>query len=115
MPSPTRLMPHTSEQNAAYVRERAQRDPVFQVKRRQTARAHKGDHRQLYLPVRMEDYEPVLETRIERVPADSGTAKWFDQWKKLRRDGWAVTVLVSPDRKTLVGLACRWGERWRHA
>jgi len=110
------MTPYTQEQNSAYVHDRAQRDPVFQMKRRDTARTHAGfEPRQMYLPVRMEDYEVVLETRIERVLADSGTAKWFEKWKRLRRDGWDVTVLVSPDRKTLVGLACRWGERWRWA
>lgn len=109
------LMAHTRAENIAYVRERARRDPVFQMKRRDTAREHKGQPpRQLYLPVTMEDYEPTLETMLERVAADSRTAAWFDQWKQLRRDGWSVTVLVSPDRRSLIGLACRWGERWRY-
>jgi hypothetical protein len=100
--------------NTLYVRERAQRDPVFNMKRRDTARVHAGHPpRQMYLPVTMDDYEAVLETMIERVPANAQTAKWYEGWKQLRRDGWTVTVLVSPDRSSLVGLACRWGERWR--
>jgi len=108
------LMPHTREQNTAYRRARYHDDPVFQVKHREAANATKGLPARGYLPVTLDDHVPALETRIERVPADSGTAKWFDKWKQLRRDGWNVTVLVSADRRSLVGLACRNGERWRY-
>lgn len=109
-------MPHTREQNTAYRRERYHRDPVFQVKHREATNATKGlPPRTGYLPVSLRPHEDVLETRIERVAADNGLSKWLERWKRLRRDGWDVTVLVAPDRQTLVGLACRNGERWRSA
>lgn len=104
----------TQAEQSAYAKRRYHSDPVAQVKHREVTRATKGAlPRQLYLAVGIEPYEAELETMVERVPADSGTARWFDGWKQLRRDGWDVTVLVSPDRRTLVGLACRNGERWR--
>jgi hypothetical protein len=51
----------------------------------------------------------TLETRIERVPADSKIPGWLAEWAMLRRAGWDVVVLLAPDAKTLVGLGCRYG------
>jgi hypothetical protein len=111
------VSPYTTQAaQSAYAKRRYWSDPVAQVKHREVTRATKGAQaRQLYLPVGIEDYVPTLETMIERIPADKRTGKWLEQWKHLRRDGWTVTVLVAPDHKSIVGLACRWGERWRWA
>jgi hypothetical protein len=42
---------------------------------------------------------------IERVPSDSQLSKRLAEWGALRRDGWDVTALLAPDRKTVVLLA----------
>lgn len=106
-------MPHTREQNTRYRRERYHADPVFQVKHNEATRATKGLAPREYVQVTLGEHIDGLQTMIERVPADKGTAKWFQGWKALRADGWQVTVLVAPGQKSLVGLACRHGERWR--
>jgi hypothetical protein len=60
-------------------------------------------------------YEPfvlaplALETFIVRVPADVRLARRLEEWKRLRREGWDVVVLLAPDSKTVVGLGWRGG------
>lgn len=48
-------------------------------------------------------------TRIERVPADTKLSAAIDAWKALREDGWDVTALVAPDKRTVVFLALKQG------
>ena len=70
-------------------------------------------------------YEPFelptmeAQTAIDTFPAnDKGVSNWLDGWKQAQREGWSVTVLLSPDSKTLIGLGARGGptrtlgERW---
>ena len=107
-------MAHTREQNTAYRRERYHADPAFQVKHNDATRRTKGlPERRRWQQVSL--CEPIVElqTMIERVPAKNATT-WFYEWKRLRDDGWDVSVLASPDRSELIGLAARWGERWRY-
>jgi hypothetical protein len=106
-------MPHTREQNTAYRRDRYHRDPVFQVKHRDATQRTKGLPTRGWVQVSMVEPVVELQTMIERVPAQ-GCTRWFYDWKHLRDDGWNVSVLASPDRSELIGLACRWGERWRY-
>lgn len=62
----------------------------------------------------MRTYEPFilpvgpLETMIERVPAGELTRR-VPEWKRLREQGWVLTVLVAPDSRTVVALGCRGG------
>jgi len=44
---------------------------------------------------------------IERVTVDRSFGRHLDDWKNLRQDGWSVAACVSPDRKTVVFLACK--------
>ena len=53
-----------------------------------------------------------IEWFIERVAADShigGRTEpvHLDRWKAMKADGWELTVLVSPDQKTVVALGFR--------
>lgn len=43
---------------------------------------------------------------IERIPASSLNRR-LDEWKALQQEGWSVTALAAPDRRTVVLLACR--------
>jgi len=52
---------------------------------------------------------PPLEVFIERVPADTKLPGGLARWKDMRRDGWALTVLVTPGSKTVVAFGCRGG------
>lgn len=107
-------MPYATQgEQSAYANRRYWSDPLAQVKHNEVTRATKGlPPRQLYLAVSLHPATAELETMVERVPAKNASA-WFYGWKELRRDGWDVSVLVSPDRLSLIGLACRNGERWR--
>jgi hypothetical protein len=53
---------------------------------------------------------PALETYIERIPSRDLSGR-LDEWKQMRRDGWDVTVLVAPDSRTVLALACRGGQQ----
>ena len=52
----------------------------------------------------------TVQTMIERVPSDRYFGRTLDVWKPLRHEGWDVTALLAPDKKTVVYLACRQGE-----
>ena len=39
---------------------------------------------------------------IERVPCDAKLIRELARWKQMQREGWDLTVLISPDRGTLV-------------
>lgn len=39
---------------------------------------------------------------IERVPSDARLTHELGRWKKMRDEGWDLTVLVAPDRKSVV-------------
>jgi hypothetical protein len=52
----------------------------------------------------------LIRTWIERVPA-SELNRSIDAWKQMRREGWDVTVLITPDRKTVIVLAV--SEPWK--
>jgi hypothetical protein len=43
---------------------------------------------------------------IERVPSAEINRR-LDGWKLLQQAGWNVTVLIAPDSKTVVVLACK--------
>lgn len=53
----------------------------------------------------------MIEVVIERVSTrDRGAndfARWLAQWKRLRAEGWDVTVLAARDGTHAVGLAMR--------
>lgn len=50
---------------------------------------------------------PPLEAFIERVPSDPKLTTHMDRWKQMHRDGWALTILLAPDSKSVVALGCR--------
>lgn len=51
-----------------------------------------------------------LETAIATLPTNGkGVGDWLAEWKQAQRERWDVTVLLSPDSKTLIGLGSRGG------
>lgn len=50
---------------------------------------------------------PAVESRLERVPADATLPRHLAEYKTLAAHDWDVTVLLAPDSKTVVLLACR--------
>lgn len=61
----------------------------------------------------MSAYEPFVyygpqpfEWHVERVPASRLNVK-VDEWKRLQRDGWDVTVLLAEDASHAVAVGCR--------
>jgi hypothetical protein len=43
-----------------------------------------------------------MNVLMERVPSNSKLAGHLQRWRQMNHDGWDVTVLLSPDKKTVV-------------
>ncbi len=49
----------------------------------------------------------IVESQIERVKPDAYFAKWLDEWKRLKADGWDVTTLIDRTDGTVIAMASR--------